>query len=823
MDAYYVKPQKAWQLLNKSRKSCKPVYIFGMSGYGKTELVQQYFRDIEGSTYISCTDTRAVLEKCALIQSGLKFDAAGPITIIFDDLHRVRKDPESEDLKRQIRQLAMHEDVWPVFINRSELTPWLIPVYVKRGVMIISETELALDDDYINRYVEHKGYSFSQQERDFFCTTFRHSAYAFKIIDLVADRIGSCGPNDWSRPDTKTATKEIVQNITEHLLQEETDPEVLDCLIKLSIIDSFNKELAWAVTQNQNVEGLLVKARETGNFIFSHENDYVIRPIPLMALRAMAERQIGREGIKLLRLRAGDWYEQQGQISRALEQYEKCGSMSSIKNLLIINGAENPSNGYYFPLSKYYFLLPEQEITSNIFLMSGMSMTCSILMQAERSEYWYDKLKEYYQKATGAKQREAKKMLYYLDIALPHRGSLSVLDTFRHIANQILSRGITLPEFSVTSNMPSTMNGGKDFCHWSLHDTEIARKYGMIIGLALGSYGKSIINLALGESLYEKGEDSFRVLMLLSRGQMEADSVHNLKMEFVAVALLARLALTDGHKENGDSLITEFELKCRRLGETRLLNNLGALKCRMALYDHNDSIIRSYMDNAPSETETFYIMFRYQYLTKVRCYIRQARYLEAQALLAKLLLYAKSYARTYVEIESNILLAIILWRTKMSSWQETFISAFLTAQHFHFIRIISEEGTAVLPLLQHIADIDTSAIHITAEDTAERTHESDTKIDRKWLLKVLEQTKNMAKLYPRYLQQGDGSAFDLSGNALAILRLQAEGLSAADIGERLGLKVETVRYHIKQNYKKLGVSGKTDAIIAAQKLRLLTD
>ncbi|MFQ9801280.1 MAG: helix-turn-helix transcriptional regulator [Clostridia bacterium] len=50
---------------------------------------------------------------------------------------------------------------------------------------------------------------------------------------------------------------------------------------------------------------------------------------------------------------------------------------------------------------------------------------------------------------------------------------------------------------------------------------------------------------------------------------------------------------------------------------------------------------------------------------------------------------------------------------------------------------------------------------------------------------------------------------------------QAEGLSVTKIAQRLSMKSETVKYHISENYRKLGVSGKADAMLTARSLNLL--
>ena len=51
--------------------------------------------------------------------------------------------------------------------------------------------------------------------------------------------------------------------------------------------------------------------------------------------------------------------------------------------------------------------------------------------------------------------------------------------------------------------------------------------------------------------------------------------------------------------------------------------------------------------------------------------------------------------------------------------------------------------------------------------------------------------------------------------------MQAQGVSNEKIAEHLGVSVDNVKYHTKQNYKKLGVSTKTEMVLAAKELKLL--
>lgn len=126
--------------------------------------------------------------------------------------------------------------------------------------------------------------------------------------------------------------------------------------------------------------------------------------------------------------------------------------------------------------------------------------------------------------AKGGQKREALSRLSYLEIALPHRGSMDMIEIFKKVPALLFDKGIGLPEFSVTSNCLSTMNGGKDFCHWSENDRKLAVTIGKLLERILGRYGKGLVKAALGESLYEKGEYTYEVLMLLTRARIEAES-----------------------------------------------------------------------------------------------------------------------------------------------------------------------------------------------------------------------------------------------------------------------------------------------------------
>ena len=252
-------------------------------------------------------------------------------------------------------------------------------------------------------------------------------------------------------------------------------------------------------------------------------------------------------------------------------------------------------------------------------------------------------------------------------------------------------------------------------------------------------------------------------------------------------------------------ILNSFEKKVEEEGAVQLLPNLQALKCRMALYSGDRKLTAEWMEKAPDEDREFFIMNRYQYLTKVRCYLQSGEYLRAHMLLEKLLDYARAYSRTYIQMEAGLLAAVVKYRMDREDWYKDMDALLPQLCQYRFVRLASEEGAAVLPLL---------------ERGSKKWSRGDV-LDKDWFRKLLDETRKMALRYPMYLKNQAAQAPDFSEHALAVLRLQGKGLSVSEIARQLSLSVETVRYHNKQNYRKLGVSGKAEAVLAARNLKLL--
>lgn len=800
MDKGYIAPEAALKKLRVAKGLGQAVYIYGATGYGKTELVRQYLSR-RRYHYISCAEDAAGLmetaetaQEAASHSSGKEKEAQPRTVMVVDDMHLLK----NAEGRKAVLSLAGRQDVWFILICRSPIPAWLMPLYIKGGFLVITEDDLRLGEKEISAYMDSQGLTATEEEVVFVAVRSQGNAYTVRHTALKM--------LEGMRPGPEMA-EEIVEAFAAYLeshVMVQWDSDLLEFLVQVSVTDEFTLPLAEMVTGNRHAPELLERAAETGNFLSCKDGTYRLRPELIRALRRRAAKEYSPQERADHAYNAGLYYEMQGQIVPALAMFEQCGKKERIRELLIRNARLNPGNGHYFELRRYYLQMEERELEESPVLMAGMSMLYSLMMQEKESEYWYWKLEKFASTAKGGQKREAVSRLAYLDIALPHRGSADMIDIMKRMPALIFDRGMSLPEFSVTSNYPSTMNGGKDFCHWSREDRKLAATIGKLVERVLGRYGKGLVKAALGESFYEKGEDAYEVLTLLARAKMEAEGGGMIEIAFAAVGLQVRLDTLQGEIQTAAEVLASFEKGVRGQGAVQLLPNIGALRCRLALYQGDKEAVSAWMAQAPDEDREFCVMERYRYLTKVRCYLSIGEYLKAQALLEKLRYYTEKCRRTYVRMEVCLLSAIAKYRTG-GAWKEEFLSALKEACGYRFIRLISEEGAAVQELFV----------------AAGKSFLEKEIPDKEWLSRLMGETGKVAVRYPVYLKGQLAKAPDFCEAALSVLRLQAEGKSVGKIAQELSMKEATVKYHAKENYRKLGVSGKADAVLAARNLGIL--
>ncbi len=780
----YIKPAQAFKKLDAAKLLRQSVYIGGATCFGKTELIRQYLKN-QKYIYIpclnNCCDLSLIPEDCT-------------DTVVIDNVNAA----EDEEIRSAILSLFGRKKLWLIIAGRSRMPSWLFDSFIKRNMMLISEKDLALTVEGIDRYMRSDGIILTEEELDFLHKSCGGNLLGIKYTAqrlLAGDRIGK----ELFEQNLAAVERYFEDNIISAL-----NTELVDFLMKVSIVDDFTEQLAVMITGNSAACGLIERAMDAGSFIERKNNIYSFRRPFREALHSKAVKDFPPGELRDFALLAGGYYEAHNEDNKALELYVKYGQSGRIRELLLRNSRKCPESGYYIEMRKYYLMLSEEDISGSVYLMSAMSMLYSMLLDFEKSDYWHDKLVEFRNHAKGSEYREATCRLAYIDISLPHRGSTNILELIKSCYALLKDKSIPFPELSVTSNQPSLMNGGKDFCDWSKHDREIAATAGKLVSTFLGKYGKGLVNAALAESFFEKGGDPYEVISLVSKAKLEAETGGKQELCFAANAVLIRQYMLSGNPDAAKSLLESFEKTAKRDNLNRILPTIEALHCRIALMEGDSAAEEEWMRTAPDENEAFVALERYRYLTKIRCYIAGEDFERAFYLIESMRYYAEKCDRKFIAMELSLLTAIIRFR-RGDEWKEEFIGTLEKICEYRFVPIISREGAAIFPLL----------------DECRELCEARRKINRKWFETVIEATGKTARRYPLYLKTDKANVTDISPIDARILACLAEGLSVHKAAERLNMNFETLRSRIKELYRKLGAKNKTEAVMLAQKMNLI--
>lgn len=802
----YVQPKRAVRKLEYARAFAETVYIGAAAGYGKTELVRHVLKDRE-SVIISCKHGWTESSVSGNIDRLRGNNPTAHMTVFIDDLQALC------DAQRQQFLLSLSEErkIWLVMAGRSSMPDWLSALSAAGSLITIEEQDLSLDQKETAQLLA-AGMGTETVEAESLRRAFQYSMGMPVLICILAkllreDSASSDGQTVLT-DETIRACGNVYRGYLDRAVVSDYDSDLVQFCMQVSVVDAFDASLSEYITGEAWTGDMVRRFRQLScDMIDSGNGQYRFREPMLQLFRERRDHFYEAGEVKEFCYNAGLCYEARGRIPEAARMYGRSGS-GRILDLLVLNGKRSPASGYYYELKDCYMALQDEDVLRSVYLMSGMSMFCALMLDPEKSEYWYRELKAYRDEATGGQKRAADIQLLFLDISLPQRGVGNLAGIFQKMPQMVFCRGYELPEFSVTSNLPSMLDGGKDFSEWTRHDRALASSIGKIVERALGRYGRGLVPLALAESQLEKGGNVAEIISWICERQMQARSGGKIEMEFVAAGLLVKMNCMAGRWEDAAAQLAAFRARAEEKGADRLLENIDAMRCFIALLTGDAAAAEGWMKKAPDETKDFFVMRRLSYLVKVRCYIASGEYARAAALARKLLSYASRYHRTLVQIEADLLMAVICFREKNEAWKEYFTEALRLSGDYRFVHTVSREGAAVLPILQKIMkEPDIGGLRGIVPDL--------------WLRKVLSETEKYARRFPAYLRGEKPQKAYFSKKDIDVLIFQARGFSVSQIAGALDMKPETVRYHIKQNYRKLQVSSKSEAVLAAQDLGLL--
>ncbi len=785
----YIKVPTVFEKLKKAEEFFSPVIMTAASGWGKTASVEYYYRR-KNPLVLRCAEGN-LTERPAL-------DSFRGSVVIIEDMQWLSE----EESIRYVKGLLHESGLQVVMLTRGAVPKFLAADYMDLGFVRIREKDFALGEREVIEFFKDRDVELHPDDVEPVTRISRgypRSLYAF------ASRMD--GGIRYSE-DIRAAVRQDLFRMWDGYLTENWMEDFLKFALCVCRYDEFTVEMAEYLTGNGNITKMIEYCQDVMNQLEVKTNGhFAIRWEMRGYYIWKQELTWSKDAITENYLRAAEYYERKDDASHALLYYRKAGATRKIKELLVRNARMHPGTGHFIETREYYFEMPREELLLSPVLMSGMSMLCSLLIMPEKSEEWYHELELFRKDPSNRRERrrEAKALLAYLDIALPHRGIKGILLIMKNVFSMIQAGDIILPEFCVTGNTPSVMNGGLDFSEWSKNDTQIARFMGKPLTSLLAGFGKGLVTLALAESGFEKGMmPAYEVLTRCADGYDAASHGGKIEMCFVSAGIQIRQHLVEGQYPSAKRVYDSIAEKIEKEGADRLVPNLKAFGVWLSLFGGaGDDRIREFIDSVPDARVFFAILDRYRQMMKIRCLIHEERLEEALDLANFLTSYLEGYARHFMWMENEILKSVILYRQGDAHWKKHLIDALHQANEYHFVRLISLEGTAVLPLLKEL----------------DKTDLAD--IEESFFKRVYDESLTVATNYPAYMKYIPKETVSLTTREAEVLAMLCAGQSTEEICAGLNISYDGLKKHNRNIYKKLGVKSRADAERKALQLGLV--
>ena len=709
-----------------------------------------------------------------------------------EDMQQLQSDDDYHALCSLIRN---NPDKRFVLTSRGTISGELIPFRISGLLIEVNEDELFFTRQLAAEYFEKRGISLSETALN---SAMKKTLGYPLALEMVAERMADGAPYN------QKMNEDILHSLYvyyDEMIFRRFSLTIRRFLMELAPFDEFDTELAKMVSGDADAGKIITYLERYSRMIKTNGADnYYFWPIFRRFLMWEQDRSYTPQQQRAVCSRGGLYYELHKNYAKALEFYSKSGEQDKISELIIKIMELHPGMGHYEELESYYLSLPDETIAKSPALMQGKCMLCSLCGDYDGAEKWYDALKSFtltHDKSDAA-VKEAKGRLAWLDISLPHRSISGLTDTISAIFRLISTKAIKLMPFSVTSALPSIMNGGKDFSQWSKKDDLLYKTMKAPVEAVLGRDGIGLAECSVAESKFEKGEDiSGRILSLLPKLN-EIQTKGTPDIEFALVGLLVRSQTASGRAEDAQRTLLNLRERFVQNGYDRFLPNIDAMQCRIALRRGDmDYADEWYRDSAPRDLLKLRVMRRYRYLTQAMTELAQGNEEAALLTLSPLENYFESCRRHIDMINLKVLKAIAQSRLENDEWKKNISEAVETASEYGFVRTISMYGAAVLPLL----------------DCSDKSD--------KFLNAVLKASRVQAVYYPNFLKPESSFFEKLTEAELQVLRLLCADKSNSEIGEILDIRLATVKSHVSHILQKLGVSRRSEAKTTAQKLRII--
>ncbi len=358
---------------------------------------------------------------------------------------------------------------------------------------------------------------------------------------------------------------------------------------------------------------------------------------------------------------------------------------------------------------------------------------------------------------------------------------------------------------SATANYPSLFRGSRDFSVWGQYYGAVAEIVRPMLQSIYGSAGQGGIECARAELLYEK--NNIPAASMEIGGAFVSKDVDIL---FAVYAVYARIRALDPSGRAWREPLDHFGSILEERGADWLAPNYEALRIRFSLLSGGTEEAEAWLsEKSGSEWDGVCPDNAYRMMVRVRVLLALGKYTEAVSLAEELRQIFAAEGRTLDMIECGVMEAIACEKLGSNALaMERLDAAVLSAEAYGYVRVFADFGAPAYHLLLKYG-----------RDPAQHGGSA------KFVAQLTESAKCFALLYPEYLlekkETPDPPAADCTATEIRMLRLLEEGKTNSEIAEEVGVKLTTVKFHLRNVYERLGVSSRTAALKEAKNRGIL--
>ena len=724
--------------------------------------------------------------------------------LVLDDLHTICNKQILKSLSCVLKQMPHSFHV--LLISRQTLPGELEEMAMDEG-SVITANMLAFSAQEIRSYYGTLGRSITKSQAQ---TVFEATGGWAIGINVLSqnenfDHIQSDG--------------QLLENYINKNIWEKWDPEMREFMLVTSVADEINSELCSVLTNKKDAKTILDKLLAQNLFVVkTSDNSYRYHHLFLEFLRNKLKENAYID-VQGLTLKVADFYFERQDLFKALAYYVHAENNDGI-NICFF---QLNSGDLDFRIEEWlnYFSvlvfneLPEEFLRNNISLIIEAMWVNYLNGNTEAALRYIDFIYEYIASEQNLNRLKEDDFLgfactlRFLDFRIDMNKYIGEFSEWLEALSTQDDNGINIYTATFTENFPFLHRSVRDCLEIALDMDSQLQVIKEVLGTFFSKEAK-VLYYCLKAGLYYEMNKLDKAYETITLAQCELKKDLRFELHFCVFNLLSQILNAMGKIKASESVRERFSKRMKEENALYLNPNFLAIDTKYRLWNANQASAKVWLEQlfvTDDEQLQFYKI--YQYFTTVRAYIVLSEQDKAEEYLDKLKKLSADYRRPLDIAETGVLLAALQWSTgSKQEAAQTLEEVLLIMQPYNAIRIIAEEGAAVLPILKKIA------VKVGKADY-------EGSLDKHYLNQVLICTYEISKAKKGITAHLSQKPIGLSKQQKYVLTLLAQGYKNSQIVEMTGLTLNTIRAHTKIAYQKLGVNNVADAVIEAKRLGII--